>query len=120
MKPIIVTEKISKEELARITKENFGTMVKIDVDVMREIATIGGEWHSEGDEVLSKDGSSREDVWGINFHPWNESENRIEYTSLINIKPAFENRSMQVENKKTRERIHAIVEKIILRDDETI
>lgn len=120
MQPIIVTKKISKDELARITKENFETMVKIDVDVKRGVATIGGEWHSEGDEALSKDGSSREDVWGINFYPWNEPKNRIEYVSLINIKPAFGNRSMQVENKETREKIRAIVGKLILRDDETI
>lgn len=120
MEPILITEKIAKTELVRAAKEQFGTMVKIDVDVRREIATLGGEWHSEGDQLLSENGSSREDVWGINFYPWNPPASRIEYVSLINIKPSFGNRTMRVEDQNTREQIHTIVERLILRDDETL
>jgi len=120
MKARIIREKITKEELAQIVKENFGTMVKIDVDVERGILAIGGEWHSEGDELLAKDSSSRESVWGANFYPWNPSDSRIEYISLINIKPQFNNRSMEVEDEKTREKMREIISRLLLPDDETL
>ena len=120
MKARIIQKKITKEELAEIVKENFGTMVKIDVDVERGILAIGGEWHSEGDELLAKDGSLRENVWGANFYPWNPSDSRIEYISLINIKPQFNNRSMEVEDEKTREKMREIISRLLLLDDETL
>jgi len=121
MKVQIVREKISKEELARIAKDGFGNMVKVDVDVKREILTIGGEWHSEGDELLSQEeGYSREHVWGVNFYPWNPPEKRIVYTSLINIKPNLGNRTTEIQEKEMREKIHKIIEKLLLAADETL
>lgn len=120
MKACIIREKITKEELMRIVKENFGVMVKVDVDVEREIVAIGGEWHSEGDELLAEDGSSRKDVWGVNFYPFNPPDSRVEYISLINIKPQFGNRSMEVEDEKTREKMRKIIRRLLLSDDETV
>jgi len=121
MKVQIMREKISKAELARIAKEGFGNMVKVDVDVKREILAIGGEWHSEGDELLSQtEGYSRENVWGVNFYPWNSPEKRIVYTSLINIKPNFGYRTMEIQEKEIREKIHKVIEKLLLAADETL
>ena len=120
MKPYIVRKKISKDELTRIVKENFGTMVKIDVDVESGVIAIGGEWHSEGDELLAQDGSSRKDVWGANFYPFNPPDSRVEYISLINIKPQFNNRSMEVEDKEIQEKMREIISRLLLPDDETL
>lgn len=119
-KPRIIREKITKEELRQTVKESFGTMAKVDIDAEREILSIGGEWHSEGDELLAHDGSSRKNVWGANFYPFNPPWNRIEYISLINIKPQFDNRSMEVENKKTREKMKEVINRLLLSDDETL
>jgi len=118
--PKIIKEKISKRELKNIVNENFETMVKVDVDVKKEIITVGGEWHSEGDELLGKNGSSREDVWGVNFYPWNSPEKRIEYISLINIKPAFGYRDMEIKDKTIKEKISSIVEKLLLNNNENL
>ena len=120
MKSYIVRKKISKDELTRIVKENFGTMVKIDVDVERGVIAIGGEWHSEGDELLAQDGSLRKNVWGANFYPFNHPNSRIEYISLINIKPQFNNRSMEVEDKEIQEKMRGIINRLLLPDDETL
>jgi len=121
MKAQIVKEKISKEELARITKESFEDMVKVDVDVKREILTMGGEWHSEGDELLSREeGYSRENVWGVNFYPWNPPEKRIAYTSLINIKPSLGYRTMEIQEKEIREKISKVIEKFLLAANESL
>lgn len=120
MQPRIVTEKLSREELAEILRENFETMVKIDVDIRRGVLAVGGEWHSEGDELLNKDGSSREDVWGINFYPYAKPGKRIEYVSLINIKPAFGHPAMEIADAELRNNIRAVVEQLLLASDEQL
>jgi hypothetical protein len=120
MKPQIITKKISKDELKNILSENFKDMVKVDVDIKRGILTIGGEWHSEGDEMLSKDGSQREDVWGANFYPFRESGNRIEYVSLINIKPSIEHNNMEIKDNNIKNKIQMIIEKLLLENNEKL
>jgi len=120
MQAQIIREKVSKDELQKILKENYETMVKVDVDVKREILTIGGEWHSDGDELLNKDGSSRENVWGINFYPWKSPNDRIQYHSLINIKPSIGHTKMEIQNKDVKQKIKFVIEKILLANDETL
>lgn len=116
----IIKEKISKEELKRIASENFGAMIKVDVDIQSGVLSAGGEWHSEGDEFLSKNGSLREYVWGVNFYPWKAPEDRIEYISLINIKPSFEHKSMEIKNAELKNKIRNVIEKLLLGDDEIL
>ena len=121
MKPQIVKGKISRDELIMIMKENFADMVKLAVDINKEILAIGGEWHSDGDELLSKEeGYSRENVWGVNFYPRNPPEKRIDCISLINIKPGFGYRQMEIQDKEIRERIRKVIEKLLLAQNETL
>jgi len=121
MQAQIVKEKISKEELVKITKENYGKMVKVDIDIKKEILAIGGEWHSEGDKLLNaQEGSHRENVWGVNFYPWRKAEKRIEYNSLINIKPSIGHTKMEIQNGEVRNKIRAVIEKFLLSNDETL
>ncbi|OHA62147.1 MAG: hypothetical protein A2748_01580 [Candidatus Wildermuthbacteria bacterium RIFCSPHIGHO2_01_FULL_45_20] len=96
-------------------------MVKIDVDIEREILTIGGEWHSEGDELLSEeDGYKSTNVWGCNFYPWNPPEKRIVFTSLINLKPSIGHRNMEVQDDQIKERMKGIIRSLLLDDNETL
>jgi len=120
MEPKIVREKISNDELVKITEANFGDMVKVDVDIKRIILTIGGEWHSEGEDLLVKDGSSSTDIWGTNFYPWNKKEERIEYVSLINIKPSLGHKKMKISDPKIKEKIKKVVEKLLLDSGEKL
>ncbi|PIP73679.1 MAG: hypothetical protein COW88_01185 [Candidatus Lloydbacteria bacterium CG22_combo_CG10-13_8_21_14_all_47_15] len=120
MESKIITEKISKDELRNILKENFGTMAKVDVDVKRHILTIGGEWHSEGEDLLIKDGSSREDAWGVNFHPLNIPEKRIEYVSLINIKPVLKHTTMEITDNALKQKISSVIASLLLSDNENL
>ena len=121
MNPKLLRKKISREEFNQIMEENFGNIAKVDVDIKNEILTIGGEWHSEGDELLSKEeGYSRENVWGVNFYPWNPPEKRIEYISLINVKPNFGYKSMEIQDKEIKEKIRKVIEKLLLASNETL
>ncbi|MBI3273526.1 MAG: hypothetical protein HYZ69_00105 [Candidatus Colwellbacteria bacterium] len=121
MEPAIVKKKISPALLKRATEEGFGIMVKVAVDIKKEILALGGEWHSEGQYLLvRKEGSQGQEVWGVNFYPYEKGEKRIEYIALINIKPALHNRSMKIQDPSVRHKIKAIAEKLLLEEDETL
>lgn len=110
----IVKEKISKEELKQVAKEQFGNLVKAVVDVEKEIMAIGGELHSDEETLLiEKANSKREHTWGINLYPGKTDEEWIEFDSVINLKPSFGNRSRGVDNPETKKRIKEIVEKLV-------
>jgi len=110
----IIKEPISKEELKEIAKEEFGNVVKAVVDVEQEIMAIGGELHADEEVLLMETkNSKRENTWGINFYTDKSGEEFIEFDSMVNIKPAFGNRSRNVEDAAVRERIKKITDKLV-------
>jgi hypothetical protein len=114
MGPIIVREKLSVEDLQKLLEENFETMVKVEVDMKQKILAVGGEWHAFGQELLvNETGSDGQDVWGANVYPREQGDRRIEYVSLINIKPALGCKNMRVEDASVRDGMKDIIEKLI-------
>ncbi|OGZ35411.1 MAG: hypothetical protein A3A94_00670 [Candidatus Portnoybacteria bacterium RIFCSPLOWO2_01_FULL_43_11] len=110
----IIKKSISREEIKKIAREQFGDLVKAVVDVEKEIMAIGGELHADEEVLLmEKEGSKRENTWGINIYPEKSDDELIEFDSMINLKPAFGNRSRDVESQKIKEQIRKIVKKLI-------
>ena len=112
----IINDTISKEELRNIAENQFGDLVKAVVDVKKEIMAIGGELHADEETILLEQGSQQEDLWGINLYPnISDSDNRfIEFDSMINVRPAQENRSRGIESFEIQKKIRDIVSKLIL------
>lgn len=97
-----------------MAKEPFGDMVKAVVDVRQEIMAIGGELHADEEVVLSeRESSRREDTWGINLYPGKSEGEMIEFDSMVNLKPAYGNRSRNVEDPAVQAKIRAVVAKIV-------
>ena len=115
METKIIKDSINKEELIKIAEKQFGDLVKAVVDVKQGIMAIGGELHSDEEVALmEQEGSKRENTWGINLYPKKTDEEWIGLDSVINIKPSFDNRSREVENPGTREKIKEIVKKLVI------
>ena len=115
MESKIIKKPIPKKELIDIAKKQFGDLVKAVVDVEQEIIAIGGELHSDGEVALmEQEDSNREHTWGINLYPEEKGEEWIEFDSVINIKPSFDNRSRDIENPETKEKIKIIINKLII------
>lgn len=109
----IFRDSVSRSDLDELTAEWFGDMVKGVVDVRREIVALGGELHSDEEAALLDDGSSQEDLWGINLYPEERGEDWIEFDSMINVRPSQGNRSRGVEDPEIRETIRQIVESMV-------
>jgi hypothetical protein len=109
--PEIVTlanGRIETAELRRLVDLFFEDMVKYVVDVERGVLAVGGEMHADAEQVLLDDGSRQADLWGANYYPGRGPGGCIEYTSLINIRPAQGNRSMEVQDPTVRARLREL------------
>jgi hypothetical protein len=111
--PEIITAKISQENLKKYLENTFGDMVKFVVDVEKGIAAIGGEMHADCEEILLQNGSRQENLWGANLYPFKSGEERIEYTSLINIRPSAENRGMEIQDEVIKGKVREIAERLL-------
>jgi len=102
-----------KNELKEAAQAWFGNMTKAVVDIDQKIIAIGGEMHADAEELLLKNGSKQENLWGINLYPYEKGENFIQYTALINIRPRQGNRDMEIQNKKIKDAILKVVNEVI-------
>lgn len=109
----VIKNPIKKAELKRIADEWGSDFVKGVVDVARGIMAVGGAFHTDEEEMLVEQGSRRENLWGINLYPQKTEDAWIAFDSLINIKPAQGNRSMNVEDNDIKERIKTIIRALI-------
>ena len=101
---VLVERRIDPAVLRRLVERDFEDMVKYVVDVARGVAAVGGDLHADEEALLLDNGSRQEDLWGANYYPGRGRDGCIEFTSLINIRPAQDNRSMTIEDPTLRER----------------
>lgn len=109
----IIKEPIFRGVVGEIAKEFYGNMVKGVVDVEREILALGGEWHADANTVLIENGSEQKNVWGFNFFLDRSDGKEIEYVSLINIRPAQNNRKIEIQDFELRDKMGKIIRKFI-------
>jgi len=105
---IVRDSRIESAELRRLVLLFFEDMVKYVVDVERGVIGLGGDMHADAEQLLLEDGSRQADLWGANYYPGRGREGCIEYTALINIRPAAGNRSMEIQDPAVRERVQAL------------
>jgi hypothetical protein len=98
--------------LSQITemREVFGNVIKLAVDLEREILAGGGELHADCEQVLLDDGSSQANIWGGDWYP---DLREVGFESLINIRPRQDNRSMTLQAVALRQRFEAVVRHLL-------
>jgi|SRR3989344_2898455 len=94
------------------TSYNFGDtlFIKVVVDIEKQILSLNCELHSDCAEELVKDGSKYPGLWGANIYP---QEKKIDFISLINIRPLAANRSMDIENPEIKKRVEDIIKNLL-------
>ena len=109
----IIKEKINREYLKKFLDNPFKEMIKFVVDIEKEIIALGGELHSDAEEILVENGSDNRNLWGGNLYLSEEKNNWIEYTSLINIRPSQDNPSMKIQSQEIKTKVDQIIDKLI-------
>jgi len=116
----VIDKKIDKHILKEIYDAHFKTMVEFVVDINLKNMGIGGELHSDAEELLINGISNQENILGANLYPYKSADERLEYTSLINIRPGQGDLSMEIENESLRKKIQIMTEQLLLNNNESL
>lgn len=109
----IIREPVSHEILEELMQSHYRTFVKGVADIERGLIALGGDWHMDGNTALIEDGSEQKNLWGFNIYPEKKGTDAIEYDSLINIRPAQNNRSRAIQDMDVKKKVRAIVAKLV-------
>jgi hypothetical protein len=107
---LIIRERATPEQISQMAETYFGLMIKLAVDIEREIVVGGAELHADCEQMLLENGSQQVDVWGAD---WYLELKQVGFESLINIRPRQQNRGMRIEDPVIRERIEIIVRRLL-------
>jgi len=105
----LLKEKAVPVHIQDMLKE-YENMIKIVVDIRRRYLSGGGEMHADCESVLLEDGSEQDDLWGANWYP---SEQRIEFESLINIRPRLGNRNILIQDENLRKQVESVTRELL-------
>ena len=101
----------------KLTKNMYGNLVKVVVDLDKEIIVVDAEMHVDEEQFLLEKGSIQESLWGINLYPAKfDTDQFVEFDSLINIRPRQNNMSRSVEDTVIQAEILSLVKNIITND----
>ena len=109
----ILESSTSKSDLIK-SSTNFidENAIKAVVDIKKEIMAVDSPMHYDCEQLLLENGSSQEDLWGINLYLDSDNiDDMVEFDSMINIRPAQNNRTRSVEDENIQEKIKSVVAK---------
>ncbi|MEP6742755.1 MAG: DUF5674 family protein [bacterium] len=109
----LVEKPITRDELKTAAQQLYGDMIKAVVDIEKGVMALGGELHADEEAFLLERNSSQQNLWGINLYPDRDLPQMIEFDSMINIRPRQNNRSRSVDDATIRERIVAVVTRLV-------
>lgn len=89
-------------------------MIKCVADIRLDLLALDADLHADLEQMLLKNGSAQENLWGFNLWVEEVGEDFIEYDSLINIRSWQGNPSRDVLDPEVREKIRQIVEQFII------
>jgi hypothetical protein len=111
----IIKKPIKINELWETKESDFQEMLKIVVDIEREIVAIDAELYADLESILLENGSNQKDIWGANVYPDRIGEDFLEYTAFINIRPSQNNKSMEIIDQEIQRKVKEIATRLLLK-----
>ena len=105
---LIIRSKIDPESRNRVAEDLKG-YIKVVVDIRRKILSAGGEKHVDGEQLLLKDGSKQEDLWGAGL---DLETNEMDFDSMINLRPK-QNTSREILDANIRQQVETITRSLL-------
>jgi len=106
---------ISVQELKDMAMHMYGgQFVKAVVDIEQQRVVVDAEMHVDEEAYLLETGSNQTDIWGINLYPEKfNTEDFIEFDSMVNIRPRQNNPSRRVQDPDTQQKIRALIAQVV-------
>ena len=109
----IISYKIGRKVLIEQHLKFFPTLVKAAVDIVKGVMAIDAVLSQDLAQYLLKNGSLKENIWGVSLFPLKEKEGLIDYTSTINVRPMQKNFDAEIKSSALREKIKSIVDRLV-------
>jgi len=78
---------------------------------------VNAELHSDEEQILLENGSTQNNLWGINLYPEKfGTDNFVEFDSMINLRPSQNNRTRGVDDPRVQDLIKNIVDKLTINE----
>lgn len=103
---LILTKKPTKEEIKKMSYE-YGSYIKLVVDLEKRILAGGGAMHYEEERLLLEYGCSQKNLWGGGI---DLETGEITYDSMINIRPNEGNPKREIQSEEIKKKFKTIVE----------
>lgn len=95
----------TKEEIRKL-RELFDMYIKTVIDIEKKVCSAGADRHFESEKILLEQGSKQSDLWGGGI---DMDTKVVDCNSFINIRPADNNRSNEIQDPKTREEFEKLM-----------
>jgi len=105
----ILSRKITPEEFEK-AREIYPDYIKTVIDIKKNILAVGGEYHIDCEEVLLKQGSKQEDLYGGGYRI---SSKTIEYMAMSNYKPNLKRLTYEIADERIREQLEKLTEEFL-------
>lgn len=90
-------------------RQDYSHYIKITIDITKEIAALGGEYHADAEKNLLDQGSKQEDIWGGGV---NLETKQFETNAIINLRPPINN-SPEILDAKIRNKFLEIAKALL-------
>jgi len=107
---LFVIKTKADDQTLKKAAEDLEEYIKFVADIEKEIITIGGSRHVDGEQLLLREGSRQENLWGGGF---DLETGEIDFDSMINIRPSQGNSSREVLSEEIRNKITDIINKLL-------
>ncbi|MBF0292673.1 MAG: hypothetical protein HQK86_11020 [Nitrospinae bacterium] len=107
--PQILNEKPSQSMLKKLAA-CFEGEIKAVVDIKRNIIAAGSEWHHEARDLLVKDGSDSDDLWGARV---NIKTGAISFKSQIN-EGRVGTENNEITDQEVRSEVETMIQNLLL------
>lgn len=105
---IIRNRKVTKEEIKKMSYE-YGSYIKVVVDIKKEILAGGGAMHYDDEKLLLECGCRQENLWGGGI---DLETGEVTYDSMINIRPNQGNNKRDIQSDQIKDKFKRIVESV--------
>ena len=106
---VIVRKPATPSEIAEMCAE-YGTFIKLAVDLEREVLAGGGELDADCEQALLQDGSKQANVWGGDWFP---DIGEVGFESLSNTRPRQDNRGLELQSPALCQQFEVIVRRLL-------
>lgn len=98
------TTPFTADEITQL-KEQFAFYIKTVIDVEKKICSAGCDRHVDSEQILLKQGSSQQDIWGGGIDLETKA---IDFNSFINIRPEQNNTSNEIQHEQIRKQYESL------------